>query len=128
MKDPWTGPQVAWGMARGVKGAFGADINNPLVWFAFCALFFIGLADWRRFLSIRKVDLLVLLSFTVSLAFFNRGEVFRAMPLVYPPLLYLLGRLLWITWKRSPPRRRARSGRSGCSSPRPSSRSASASG
>ena len=73
-------------MARGVKGAFGADINDPLVWFAFCALFFIGLADWRRFFSIRTVDLLVLLSFTVSLAFFNRGEVFRAMPLVYPPL------------------------------------------
>ncbi len=102
MKDPWTGPQVAWGMARGVKGAFGADINNPLVWFAFCALFFVGLADWRRFFSIRTVDLLVLLSFTVSLAFFNRGEVFRAMPLVYPPMAYLIGRLLWITWKRKP--------------------------
>ncbi len=129
VKDPWTGPQVAWGMARGVKGAFGADINNPLVWFAFCALFFIGLADWRRFFSIRTVDLLVLLSFTVSLAFFNRGEVFRAMPLIYPPLLYLVGRLLWITWKGKPTSDFAsRSGRSGCSSARPCSRSASASG
>ncbi|HEY4412138.1 MAG TPA: hypothetical protein VGN06_03995, partial [Gaiellaceae bacterium] len=26
----WTGPQVAWGMLRGTKGAFGGDkINNP---------------------------------------------------------------------------------------------------
>ncbi len=102
VKDPWTGPQVAWGMARGVKGAFGADINNPLVWFGFCALFFIGLADWRRILSVRTLDLLVLLSFTISLAFFNRGEIFRAMPLIYPPMLYLVGRLLWIVWKRRP--------------------------
>ncbi len=102
VKDPWTGPQVAWGMARGVKGAFGADINNPLVWFGFCVLFFVGLADWRRILSIRTLDLLVLLSFTISLAFFNRGEIFRAMPLVYPPMLYLLGRLLWIVWRRKP--------------------------
>ncbi len=102
VKDAWTGPQVAWGMARGVKGAFGADINNPFVWFGFCALFFIGLADWRRILSVRNLDLFVLLSFSISLAFFNRGEIFRAMPLVYPPMLYLIGRLLWIVWKRKP--------------------------
>ena len=102
VKDPWTGPQVAWGMARGTKGAFGADLNEPYVWLAFCALFFVGLADWRRLLSVRNLDLLVLLSFSISLAFFNRGEIFRAMPLVYPPLLYLLGRLLWVTWRRRP--------------------------
>jgi hypothetical protein len=102
VKDPWTGPQVAWGMARGIKGAFGADLNEPYIWLAFCAFFFAGLADWRRLLSVRNLDLLVLLSFSISLVFFNRGEVFRAMPLIYPPLLYLLGRLLWVTWKRRP--------------------------
>ena len=27
----WTGPQVAWGMARGIKGALGGTkINTPL--------------------------------------------------------------------------------------------------
>jgi hypothetical protein len=35
----------------------------------------------------------------VSLWFFNRGDVFTAMPLVYPPLLYLLGRLVWTAWR-----------------------------
>ncbi len=31
--DAWTGPQVAWKMARGYKGAFGgAKINSPWIW------------------------------------------------------------------------------------------------
>ena len=97
--EAWTGPQVAWKMARGYDGAFGRKINNPWIWLSLCLVFFVGLADLRRPLSIRNVDLLVLLSFGISLYFFNRGEVFTAMPLVYPPLLYLLGRMAWIGWK-----------------------------
>jgi hypothetical protein len=94
--EAWTGPQVAWKMARGYDGSFGRKINDPLVWLGFCAFFFLGLADLRKPLSLRNLDLLALLSFGVSLFFFNRGEVFRAMPLVYPPLLYLLGRVVWV--------------------------------
>lgn len=97
--EAWTGPQVAWKMARGHDGAFGRKINEPWIWLSLCALFFLGLADLRRPLSIRNVDLLVLLSFGISLYFFNRGEVFTAMPLAYPPLLYLLARMAWIGWK-----------------------------
>jgi hypothetical protein len=94
--EAWTGPQVAWKMARGYDGAFGRKINEPWVWLSFCAVFLLGLADLRRPLSVRNLDLLVLLSFGISLWFFNRGEVFTAMPLAYPPLLYLLGRMAWI--------------------------------
>ena len=91
--EAWTGPQVAWKMARGYDGAFGGrEINSAAVWLGFCLLFFLGLADLRRPLSLRNLDLLVLLSFSVSLWFFNRGEIFTSVPLVYPPLLYLLGR------------------------------------
>jgi hypothetical protein len=97
--EAWTGPQVAWKMARGYDGAFGRKINDPLIWLGLCAVFLIGLADLRRPLSVRNLDLLVLLSFSLSLWFFNRGEIFTAMPLVYPPLLYLLGRLAWIGWR-----------------------------
>jgi hypothetical protein len=98
--EAWTGPQVAWKMARGSPGAFGGkEINSTPVWLAFCALFFFGLADLRRPLSLRNLDLLVLLSFTVSLWFFNRGDVFTSVPLAYPPLLYLLGRMVWSTWR-----------------------------
>ena len=91
--EAWTGPQVAWKMARGYPAAFGGrTINRPLVWLSLCAIFLLGLADWRRVLSLRNLDLLVLLSFTVSLWFFNRGDVFTSVPLAYPPLVYLAAR------------------------------------
>jgi hypothetical protein len=97
--EAWTGPQVAWKMARGYDGAFGRRINDPWIWLSFCGIFLLGLANWRKPLSLRNLDLLVLLSFSISLWLFNRGEIFRAMPLVYPPLLYLLGRVAWIAWR-----------------------------
>jgi hypothetical protein len=94
--EDWTGPQVAWKMARGYEGAFGGrQINRPLVWLGLCAVFLLGLADLRRPLSVRNLDLLVLLSFSVSLWFFNDGNIFTSVPLAYPPLLYLLGRVAW---------------------------------
>ena len=84
-------------MARGGPGAFGGKkINSYPVWLGFCALFLLGLADWRRPLSLRNLDLLALLSFSVSLWYFNRGNIFTSAPLVYPPLLYLIGRGLYI--------------------------------
>ena len=44
--EAWTGPQVAWSMARGGPGAFGGKkINSYPIWFGFCALFLVGLAD-----------------------------------------------------------------------------------
>src|SRR4029078_9879081 len=53
--EPWTGPQVAWKMARGSKGAFGGTkINNPTLWLAFCAVFFIGLPARARLPSLRN--------------------------------------------------------------------------
>src|SRR5438128_11597306 len=95
--EAWTGPQVAWSMARGGPGAFGGKkINSYPIWLGFCALFLLGLADWRRPLSLRNLDLLALLSFSVSLWFFNRGNIFASAPLAYPPLVYLIGRGLWI--------------------------------
>ena len=103
--EAWTGPQVAWKMARGYKGAFGgAKINSAWVWLSFCGLFLVGLIDWRRLLSVRNVDLLVLVSFTVSLWYFNRGNVFAAMPLAYPPLVWLLVRCVWIARSDRPSR------------------------
>src|SRR5213078_2061091 len=78
--EAWTGPQVAWKMARGYKGAFGGEkINSPLIWLAFLAVFLLGLVDWRRLASVRNVDLLALASLSVSLWFFNHGNVFWAM-------------------------------------------------
>jgi hypothetical protein len=94
--EAWTGPQVAWKMARGYDGAFGRGINRLWLWLTFCVVFFVGLADFRRIASVRNLDLVVLLSFSVSLYYFNRGEIFTSVPLVYPGLAYLLGRMIWV--------------------------------
>jgi hypothetical protein len=95
--EAWTGPQVAWKMARGYKGAFGGTrINSYPVWLGFCAVFLLGLVDWRRPLSLRNLDLLAFLSFSVSLWYFNRGNIFTSAPLAYPPLVYLLVRCLMV--------------------------------
>ena len=115
-------------MARGSPGAFGGvKINNPWIWGAFCLIFLIGLADLRRPLSLRNLDLLMLLSPTASLWFFNHGNVFTAVPLFYPLLVWVVLRGVWIgvTGRGSPARR---SGRRGSCSPPRSSSSASASG
>jgi hypothetical protein len=103
--EAWTGPQVAWKMARGGEGSFGGKtLLKPYVWVAFCLVFLLGLGNLRRPLSMRNLDLLALLGFTVSLAFFDRGEIFRSVPLVYPVLVYLLGRGLWVGFGlRGPP-------------------------
>ncbi len=103
--EAWTGPQVAWKMARGYTGAFGGEkINSYPVWLGFCAVFLVGLVDWRRLFSVRNLDLLVLVSLSASLWFFNRGNVFAAMPLAYPPLVWLLVRCVWIARTDKPSR------------------------
>ena len=95
--EAWTGPQVAWGMARGSPGAFGGTaINNPWVWGGFCVVFLLGLGDWRRPFSLRNLDLLFLLSPTASLWYFNHGDVFTAVPLFYPLLVWVVLRGAWI--------------------------------
>jgi hypothetical protein len=103
--EAWTGPQVAWKMARGYEGAFGGKkINSWPVWLAFCVAFLLGLADFRRPLSLRNLDLLALLSFSVSLWYFNDGNIFASVPLAYPPLVYLLARCVWIGVRGRPAR------------------------
>jgi hypothetical protein len=95
--EAWTGPQVAWAMARGGDGAFGGkQINSLPVWLGFCAFFLVGLGNLRRPLTLRNLDLLVLLSLSVSLWYFNHGRIFTSVPLAYPVLLYLLARAVWV--------------------------------
>jgi hypothetical protein len=92
--EQWTGFQVAWTMARGYPGAFGRHVNALYVWLPMCLLFFLPFFDFRRPFSLLHLDLLMLLSFSVSLAFFNHANIWASVPLSYPPLLYLLARML----------------------------------
>ena len=99
VRESWTGHQVAWPMARGYEGQFGHVLNAPYVWIPLCAIFLIGLVDWRRPFRIAHLDLLVLLAFGASHVFFNRGEIGVSVPLVYPVLAYLLARMLWLGFR-----------------------------
>jgi hypothetical protein len=95
VRESWTGYQVAWKMARGYSGAFGHELNAPYVFLPLCALFLLGLLDWRRPWRLASLDLIALLGFGVSNYFFNRAEIGVSVPLQYLPLLYLFGRALW---------------------------------
>jgi hypothetical protein len=99
VRESWTGYQVAWKMARGYSGAFGHKLNAPYVFLPLCAIFLLGLVDWRRLRRAANLDLVVLLCFGVSHFFFNRAEIGLSVPLQYPVLLYLLGRCLWIGFR-----------------------------
>jgi len=101
--EQWTGFQVAWTMARGYRGAFGEHVNALYVWLPLCVLFLLPFIDWRRPFALLHLDLLVLLSFSVSLAFFNHAHIYASVPLSYPPLLYLLARMLALLRRRSGP-------------------------
>jgi hypothetical protein len=101
--EQWTGFQVAWTMARGYPGAFGRHAGALYIWLPLCILFVLPFVDWRRPFSLLHLDLLVLLSFSVSLAFFNHAHIYASVPLAYPPLLYLLARMLALTRRRSSP-------------------------
>jgi hypothetical protein len=100
----WTGYQVAWTMARGYPGAFGRNINSPYVWLPLCAVFLLPFIPWRRRPTLWHLDLLMLLGFSASLAWFNNADLGLSVPSVYPFMLYLLVRMLLLACGRGRPR------------------------
>ncbi|MBV9797083.1 MAG: hypothetical protein JO039_03470 [Solirubrobacterales bacterium] len=112
--EAWTGFQVAWTMARGYPGAFGRRVNALYVWIPLCALFVVPFLPWRLpwqrrsrrkgSWSLLHLDLIVLLGFSISLAFFNHAKIGLSVPLAYPFLLYLLARMLLLAFGRGRPR------------------------
>jgi hypothetical protein len=98
--ESWSGDQVAWRMARGYEGAFGRKWNSPWLLVPLGLLFLLPFADMRRPLRLLHLDLLVLLAFGISHVLFNRGDIGLSVPLVYPVLLYVMGRMLWEGWRR----------------------------
>jgi hypothetical protein len=91
-------------MARGRPGAFGGrTLTSWPVWVGLSLVFLLGLGDLRRPLRVRNLDLVALVSFGVSLGFFNEGHVFASTSLAVPPLVYLLARTTWIGLRSRPP-------------------------
>jgi hypothetical protein len=99
IRESWTGYQIAWQMARGYSGQFGHKLNAPYVWLPLAAIFLLGLLDFRRKWRVVHLDLLVLLSFGISEIYFNAANIGVSVPLAYPPLLYLLARMVWVGFR-----------------------------
>ena len=97
--ETWTGFRVQWPMARGYPGAFGQALNTPWIWLGLCAAFLLPFLrpPWR----LLHLDLGVLVSLSVSYAFFTAGAVELSVPLAVPPLVYLLARMLLIARGRA---------------------------
>ncbi len=100
----WTGYQVAWTMARGYPGAFGRKMTALYIWLPLCGLFLLPFIPWRRRPTLWHLDLLMLLGFSVSLAFFNNADLGLSVPSVYPFMIYLLVRMVALAFGRGRPR------------------------
>ena len=85
-------------------------VNALYVWLPLSVLFLVPFLPLRRrarrAAALLHLDLLVLLGFSISLAFFNHGEIGLSVPLAYPSLLYLLVRMLLLGLAAGDPGRR----------------------
>jgi hypothetical protein len=99
----YSGYAVAWVMARGLPGEYGGLLDSVWVWVPLSFVFLAPFLQWRRPLAIANLDLLALSAFSISLAFFNNAAIAASVPLVYPPLLYLLARAAWLARPRRAP-------------------------
>jgi Glycosyltransferase family 87 len=93
--EAWRDHQVGSELARGYEGAVAQKVNAPYVWLVLCVLFLLPFVDPRRPLRLLHLDLLVVVGLSVSLFFFNRGEITASVGLTYPVLGYVLLRMLW---------------------------------
>jgi len=101
--EAWTGFRVPWAMARGYPGAFGRKADALYIWIPLSLAFVLPFINPRRPRRLLHLDLLALSAFSVSLAFFNRGDVEASVPLSYPPLVYLLVRMVLAARRSSRP-------------------------
>jgi hypothetical protein len=93
----WTGPLIE---ATYGRGNYNPLFDTPWVCLSFAALFLLPFLSLRRRPTIRQLDVAVLLSFGVSYWLFNQRHFEAAVWMVYPPLVYLLARMLYIGFGR----------------------------
>ncbi len=92
--EAWRNQQVEVKLARGYEDAVAGNVNEAWIWIPLCILFVLPFFDPKRPFRLLHLDLLVLLSFSVSQFFFNKGEIVWSVPLVYPALGYLFVRMM----------------------------------
>jgi hypothetical protein len=91
------GRELEWPvLSRGQHGAKVRRLHAIMI--VTGALFLALFVDPRRLRRMLHLDLVAVLALGLSFGFAEGGHVAAATPLMYPPLLYLLGRMLWIGW------------------------------
>ena len=87
----YTGPLILGLYAR---GHYGNIFDNPWVLAAFTAMFLLPLLLLRGRSWLDRLDLAMVLSFGISYALFDTSHLEPGVWMFYPPLLYLLARML----------------------------------
>ncbi len=99
--EAWTGPYVAWTMARGYPGAFGRKVNSPWVWIPLTVAFVLPFLTPRRPWRWLHMDVLALAGFGASVAFFNHAPGLHvSVPIATALMAYLLARALVVAFSR----------------------------
>ncbi|MFL5823355.1 MAG: glycosyltransferase family 87 protein [Solirubrobacteraceae bacterium] len=93
----WTGAQ-AW--APYTHGHIAAVLDSPWILVPFGLLFMLAFFDPRRLRRPLHFDALAVLAFLVSYQFLADGHLGPAVWLAYPPLIYLLARMLRLGFGR----------------------------
>ncbi len=94
----WTGPQATAPFAH---GGFSWAVTNWIVLLPASLLFLLPFLDPRRLRRMVHLDALAVLAFLVSWVLLAQEHLSAAVWLAYPPLIYLLVRLLRIGFGRS---------------------------
>lgn len=94
-----SGPALTWPMIRQDKGKFGRMVVKPWVWIPLTVIFLGIFFDPRRPFRALHFDLAVMASLAISHVYFQRGEPFTMVPLIYPVLGYLTLRMLWVGFR-----------------------------
>ena len=87
-----------------ISGSVRAQRQLALCLAADVLLFLLPFLPWRRRPTLLHLDLLMLLGFSISLAFFNQANLGLSVPLVYPFMGYLMVRMLLLAFGRGRPR------------------------
>jgi hypothetical protein len=99
----YTGPLMSGFYAR---AAYSNVFDSPWVYLPFGLAFLLPLAFLRGRSWMDLLDVAAVLAFGVSYFLFDNQHVEAAVWLAYPPLLYLLGRMLVRGLRHRPPRQR----------------------
>ena len=71
----WVGDQVGWQMARGTHGSYGKQANYWWVWGPLALIFALAFIRTDKLFSLRNLDIVALLGFLFSHAYFREGLV-----------------------------------------------------